>query len=136
MEDNKKTVDAHVNEDRKVVEDSFLDKAKEKISGAWRKTKDVAGRTVKWCRENPDMFAVLLPVLAMGGVAAISDSTRRKAEKADEKHRELEIYDDELDLPWPLRRAMTPEEKRYFATRRRRGDNIDQILDDMGLLEK
>jgi len=131
-----KTVDAHVTENGKVVEDTIFDKAKAKISGAWSKTKETAGKAVNWCKENPDMLGVLLPVLAMGGVAMISDSTRKKAEKADYQHAELERYDEELDMPWLLTRAMTTEEKRYYAARRRRGDNIDAILDDMGLLKK
>lgn len=138
LEKNFHEVDAHVEGD-KVVEDNrpnFFQKAKEKISGAWSKGKETASKAVDWCRENPDMLAVLLPVLAMGGVAAISDASRKKAEKADYQHSELERYDDDLDMPWPLTRAMTTEEKRYYAARRRRGDNIDDILSDMGLLKK
>ena len=97
--------------------------------------KSVAGFT----RENMDVIAVWVPAggVALGGICRVASKllANRKLNK-EIAYKQRTIYDRSLGKYTELKRPMTTAQSLAFAQRRANGEQVQVILNDMGLLKR
>lgn len=109
---------------------------KQKLKDKWedgkRKTKEAAEKL--W--ENREV-AIPVAIAALTAVSSmIKGHNRRKELEEAEIRRERAFYDRSLGVYWETRRPLTTNEMLEVEERKKAGESIGAILDDMGLLKK
>ena len=94
-----------------------------------------------WIANNPQLASVLIPgaiVLGGGlikgatslGKAAIQNSTARQQNRVDDR----KLYDPSSGFYWNLKRELNTSQKLELERRRKEGDSMGEILEDMRVL--
>lgn len=137
MKEIKRFVDENGNEFEVEIELTTKDKIKRKVNDICSGTKKVVAGTVEFVKENPIVCIIGLAVVtkAIGSVAGsysrvVNANTAKQA--LNERHRT--IYDNRNGVTYRIRRQMTNDESLEFSKRRGYGEDVGEILSDMGLI--
>lgn len=101
---------------------------KEKVTQKFEAAKD-------WTKENKELVALFVPV-AIKGVTTVSKAVNKNRNlRKEENLKNLYCYDRSLGHYWRLRRELTNREWLEIERRRKRGERLADILDDMRVLK-
>lgn len=111
-----------------------LERARKKAQiREWFQDKKVKART--WCYEHKEQIITYGPVV-VGGIAEGAKMLLKHAALAKEQNlKDLYCYDRSLGHYWKLRRELTNEEWLEIDKRKKNGERLSDILDDMGVLD-
>lgn len=90
-------------------------------------------RATQWVEEHSEV--VLLGSMAASVlVSGLHEANKAQKAKAEEDHRDLDIYDHSLGIYYHLRRKPKPHEYGEITRRRKAGEDYYTILSSMRLL--
>lgn len=109
-------------------------KIKRKLDEMWEKTKSAAWSVLDWAQKNKELSVPL----ALGIGSLIFDRSRQRGREA-KAQRELEtrlrtVYDRHTGVTYYMNRVPKRKHQRMINERLKAGDDIGDILDDLGLL--
>lgn len=107
----------------------------EKVDDLKKKLKTSVTESVNWCEQHKELVIIAAPVLGMAVKTTYRYMTKTAAYRAEDKRRNLEVWDPVNGFRWKLRRKMTNSEKFILDLRHKNGESIGIILDDMKLLK-
>ncbi|MEG1514919.1 MAG: hypothetical protein RSD95_08560 [Clostridia bacterium] len=88
-----------------------------------------------WARRNKEAIIVLTPIL-IGGVATIVKVVGERANlNKEEAVKNLYCYDRSLGHYWALRRALSNKEWLEIDARKKTGERLSDILDELSVLK-
>ena len=88
-----------------------------------------------WCYAHKDQIITYGPIV-VGGIAAGAKMLSKHAALAKEQDlKDLYCYDRSLGHYWKLRRELTNDEWLEIDKRKKEGERLSDILDDMKVLE-
>lgn len=89
-----------------------------------------------WIQDNRDWLVIVVPA-ATTAVSIISKSySRNKAIKAEQRLKENFLYDRSIGNYIEIKRKLKPREHIEIDARRRAGESLVSILNDMKLIKK
>lgn len=122
-------VDENGNPDEKAMK---RQKLKNAVQNGWEVTKKAASNVWGWCKENREELAFMVPVFL---AAATGIQKLRKPKQEDERERiNTTYYDPSTGAHWRLRRELNNRERAELMARRRAGEYVEDILEDMRVL--
>lgn len=108
---------------------------KEKRDDISRKAKAKFKKGVEWVKSNKEAVIALAPVV-IGGVATVAKVVGKRSNlRKEEQLKERYCYDRSLGHYWKLKRELTTKEWLEVDARRRHGERLADILDDLRVLE-
>lgn len=109
------------------------EKAKNTVVAALDGTKKFLSEAWNWCKENKEELLVLVPLglAAARGVKNLRATTTRDSERDRIDHT---YYDPSTGAHWELKRKLSNDERAELMARRRNGEYVEDILDDMRVL--
>ena len=137
MKEIKRFVDENGNTFEVEVEITAKDKVKRKLNDICSGTKKVVVGTVEFIKENP-IICLMGFAIAVKGASTLCSSYSRvvNARTARDIYndRDRTVYDNRSNVTYMLGRKMTNNEKYELSRRRKNGEDVGDILIDMGLL--
>jgi hypothetical protein len=118
-----------------VVPDPNETKFQRFIRGAKVKTKEAVRNAGEWFNRNKEAVLVLAPIgigLATAGVKAVGKHVNLRKE---ESVKNLYCYDRSLGHYWKLRRELTNNEWLEIDQRKKNGERLADILDELKVLK-
>ena len=111
-----------------------LERARKKAQiREWFQDKKMKVQT--WCYEHKEQIITYGPVI-VGGIAAGAKMLSKHAALTKEQNlKDLYCYDRSLGHYWKLRRELTNEEWLEIDKRKKNGERLSDILDDMRVLD-
>lgn len=103
--------------------DSISKNVKSACSGIW-----------SWVKENREDLVVLVP-LFMGAVGGLKKISNKSTSQTERERIDTTYYDPQTGLHWRTRRPLTNRERAELASRKRAGEYVEDILEDMRLLK-
>lgn len=103
-----------------------------------RETKEKIDGAVEWAVNNPEKFAILTTVVTSGVALAgklVKGAGRRANLKKEEAIKNLYCYDRSLGHYWKLRRELTNDEWLMIDARKKAGERLSDILDELKVLK-
>ena len=94
--------------------------------------------TANWIKDNKEIVIALAPVAIVGvkGITKMSGNiSRRRAQKAEEARRELEVWDPSEGRWLHLKKPLTRSDSLEFSEMKARGYTSAQALDILGKLK-
>jgi hypothetical protein len=85
----------------------------------------------EWLKENKEMVIILVPIAAAAVKAVGKGRNLHKEEELKERY----IYDRSLGHYWKLRRELTNKEYLEIDSRRKNGERMADILNEMRVLD-
>lgn len=85
----------------------------------------------EWLKENKEMVIILVPIAAAAVKAVGKSRNLHKEEELKERY----IYDRSLGHYWKLRRELTNKEYLEIDSRRKNGERMADILNEMRVLD-
>lgn len=124
----------------RVYSNEELEEAKErsKKRELKNKIKQTFNDGVMWVEQHKETLIVATPLLLGAGkvVSKIGKAANKKADLNKEKDlKELYCYDRSLGHYWKLRRKLTNSEWTTIENRKKNGERLSDILNDMRVLE-
>lgn len=113
-----------LNMDDYIVTKGPLERVKDKASKAW-----------EWCKENKEILIPLIPITIAGGAKIIKGMQKRSNLKKAEQLKDLYCYDRSLGHYWKLRRELTNTEWRAIEARKKNGEKLGDILEELKVLD-
>lgn len=97
------------------------------------KAKETAKKAATWAVDHKDEVTALVitAVTVCAGIKKVAGKTAIEVERERISHT---YYDPSTGLHWQLRRPMTNRERIELSQRKRDGELIEDILDDMRIL--
>lgn len=97
---------------------------------------------VNWCNKNKELSLVIIPAglavgtaLVKGGIHITKGAIRAHNLKKEETLKDLYCYDRSLGHYWQLRRKLRNDEWIAIENRRKQGERLADILDDLHVLK-
>lgn len=103
-------------------------KIKEEINSKVQKAKS-------WVYSNKEKLIPLIPIVAAGTGFLIKSSVKRANLNKQEAIKNNYCYDRSLGHYWKLRRELSNDEWREIDLKKRNGQKLSDILDDMKVLK-
>ncbi|MBO7450966.1 MAG: hypothetical protein J6U54_11435 [Clostridiales bacterium] len=109
-----------------------------------RKLKREAKRKafIDWCSNNKELAVILIPAgigvgtaLVKGGIHITKGIIRSHNLKKEEVLKDMYCYDRSLGHYWELRRKLTNDEWISIENRRKQGERLADILEDLQVLK-
>lgn len=107
-----------------------------------RTLKEICADTKEWCSEKWEIIKQNKEtVIGVGSFAVpavievVNISGKRRARRADDKHRKTEMWDPVEGHWWKLRRELSSRELLEVEHRVKNGESRGEVLADMGLLK-
>ena len=104
----------------------FGRKAKEQVC-------DKAVRAGNWAVRNKEMIVISAPIL-IAGIKSGQSLLVNKRLKDERKRIDNTYYDPSTGAHWELKRKLSNDERAELMARRRNGEFVEDILDDMRVL--
>ncbi len=96
---------------------------------------EMKDNTIDWCKENKALAAGLgIAVLKLGG-KAVKAVARIHCANTESRNRDLRCYDASLGHYWELKRKLRKEDWLKIDRRKRSGERLGDILNDLGVLK-
>lgn len=114
------------------------DELKDKLDNFWWRTKVKASRAAEWVRDNPETAGIFLTAgtALVGGVVKIGKGLIRSHNLRKEQFsKERYIYDRSLGMYLRTKRPLRNKDYMTINQRRRNGEKLSKILEDMHILE-
>ncbi len=108
---------------------------KERFEETKERAKWKACLAKEWCIRNKEAIIVLGPVIAGGVVEVVKISTKRRTIKEEKALKERYIYDHSTGHYYEMRRKPKNSELLQIDQRKREGESLGWILNDMRLLK-
>ena len=89
----------------------------------------------QWCKNNKDMVIIVTPVLIGTAGKIIQQAMRSKKVKKEEDLHDLYCYDRSLGHYWRLRRELTNDEWLEIDQRKKNGERLGDILEELKVLK-
>ena len=111
-----------------------VQKVKETLDSISKKVKSTCSGIWSWVKENREDLVVIVPLVmgAVGGVKKIANKNNMQTER---ERIDTTYYDPQTGLHWRTRRPLTNRERAELASRKRSGEYVEDILEDMRLLK-
>lgn len=122
MEKNKKVITVNL-----TIKDK-LDYAKEKLV-------EFKDNTIKFCKEHKEVLIPLIPVFIGVGGKIIGFVAKQITIHNQKEVKDLYCYDRSLGHYWKLRRELTNDEWVRIDKRKKDGERLADILDEMKVLK-
>ena len=100
-----------------------------------RKTVARAEKVIDWAKRNKDTILVLAPAVIGGTATIVKVVGKRVNLHKTEELKNLYCYDRSLGHYWALRRELSNAEWLEIDKRKKEGERLSDILDDMKVLE-
>lgn len=88
-----------------------------------------------WWDDNKQYAVIILPAVCYGIGKGIRYFGRRHNLKLEEKNKDLRCYDASLGHYWELRRKLTNEEWVAIDRRKKNGERLSDILEELRVLK-
>lgn len=88
-----------------------------------------------WCKDNKETLIVVVPVLVSGAFEVIKVIQKNGTIQEQKRLKDLYIYDHSTGHYYELRRKLKNREWIEFDERKKRGESVAQILQDMRVLK-
>ena len=98
----------------------------------WRKRMQSAK---EWWDDNKQYAVVIIPALGYGIGKGIKILGRHHNLKLEEKNKDMRCYDASLGHYWELKRKLTNDEWVYIDRRKKNGERLSDILEELRVLK-
>lgn len=115
------------------IDKEKLEEAKMKAKEALQKGKEAVGKCYTWVRDNKEDLMGLIP-LVFGGIG-VAKALKPTFGERERDRKDNEYYDPCTGMRWRLKRKPTNSEWAELARRKRCGEAVEDILDDMRILK-
>ena len=106
-----------------------------------RERKEKVKEFKTWCKDNPELAVIVFTgatggaVAGIKGIIALAKALTRSANlRKQQKLRDLNVYDTSLGHYWNLKRKLSNSEWLLIEYRRKNGERLADILDDLNVL--
>lgn len=96
---------------------------------------DKVNKVIEFADEHKDILAVVVPSALGLGTAGIKAISKHKAQNKERDIKDRYCYDNRLGHYWVLRRELTNSEWLEIDRRKRNGEMLADILDEMRVLK-
>lgn len=99
------------------------------------KLKSKIKKATEWCKENKDILIIVIPAAAAGITGAVKLGSKALNVYKEQNLQNRTCYDRSLGHYWQLNRTLSNKEWIAIEQRRKNGERLADILNDMKVLK-
>jgi hypothetical protein len=123
--------------DEKIIDvEEYVEKDIKNEASFGEKFKDGFGKVKTFCGDHKVEIAAIAPVLISGTIELIKIGTRKGTVKQEKRLKDNYVYDRGAGHYYETKRKLKSSEWLMVDQRKREGENLGEILNDMKVLKK